>query len=217
MKKNRKGNGAFGTKAMLMVGMLAAVLAFGLVLAGCDPGGDDDRSAADILGAMVDKLSTATTADWDAWYAGKSFTAKEKQNLYNYFSDHQDEANVDTQLFWMALFAEWGLSGEGGEGTDPTPPGGGALDDTSYQADGAATQLIFGDSGPGTFTFQSISLGVWIEGTYTRSSNTLTFTATDLHGANAGTYTSFTGTLSSNDATLTLSFGTVLTRQSGGH
>ncbi|GHT73413.1 hypothetical protein FACS1894124_1760 [Spirochaetia bacterium] len=44
MKRNKKGSGAFGKKA-IMVGMLAAVLAFGLVLAGCDNGnggGDDD-------------------------------------------------------------------------------------------------------------------------------------------------------------------------------
>ncbi|GHV89006.1 hypothetical protein AGMMS50267_13660 [Spirochaetia bacterium] len=40
MKKNRKGSGAF--KSLLMVGMVAAVLAFGLVLAGCDNGGGGD-------------------------------------------------------------------------------------------------------------------------------------------------------------------------------
>ncbi|GHV38729.1 hypothetical protein AGMMS49546_09610 [Spirochaetia bacterium] len=35
MKKNKKGNGAFGTKAIFLLAMLAAALVFGLVLTGC--------------------------------------------------------------------------------------------------------------------------------------------------------------------------------------
>ncbi|GHV80843.1 hypothetical protein AGMMS49944_26340 [Spirochaetia bacterium] len=220
MKRNRKGSGAFGTKAMLMAGMLAAALAFGLVLAGCDPGGgDDDRSAADILGAMVDRLDSATVGDWTDWYADKSFTAKEKQNLYNYLNEHLGEANEETQNFWMDLFDEWGFFEEGGEGTDPTPPGGETLDGTRYEAGtGTVTQLFF--SGPGTFTLAKLRSGdmvVYIEGTYTKNGNNLTFTTTEFGDADQDTYRSFTGTLSADYATLTLSLGETLTRPSGGH
>ncbi|GHU99268.1 hypothetical protein FACS189483_08320 [Spirochaetia bacterium] len=61
MKKNKQG--AFGTKAMLMAGMLAAVLAFGLVLTGCGELLSSDAGLSSVAG-----VSPGTWTSGDGTY-----------------------------------------------------------------------------------------------------------------------------------------------------
>ncbi|GHU04533.1 hypothetical protein FACS1894147_09790 [Spirochaetia bacterium] len=192
---------------MLMAGMLAAVLAFGLVLTGCNPdggGGDGKKSLAEVKTELKAQYAANQTefasmlADWVS--EGLTLTLAADPNTW---SDSD----------WSTLYAWLDAHGFLDEENQP-----GAINTSKYYRDlagGGGTFLELDSSGPGTFAYTDSTASVYnITGTYTRSSNTLTFTTTQLNGANAGTYGSFTGTLSSGDTTLTV-FSKTLTLDAG--